>query len=324
MTHARMLAVCMSGQPRIFQEYAREYRNTLAAVSASLSTSLFLSIHKDGEIDGRLQQQVELLKPARHEYWTARAPCSPPSNCIQLGNASVGMRGMRCSFYWQFTSVKRAYNLMLGFEQQHGTREASVTGHGSHRVRFAYVLRLRTDTLCPIAQLQRLFSDTALFGSAVDPFTDEIFRGMTRNGHGPDVTSTRFSDMAWLSTRIVAESVMTVIDEFDGGCGALLDPSVLQSRCPEPISFMYYECILLARMLAKHPNVRLLPMLPDRWVCLKLCGEGICVDRDPERASISSSMPDHGTPSSSGTNRTTRTIRLPSSTLSNIVVRARD
>mmetsp|Transcript_4602 Transcript_4602/g.12236 ORF Transcript_4602/g.12236 Transcript_4602/m.12236 type:complete len:131 (+) Transcript_4602:488-880(+) len=126
-----------------------------------------------------------------------------------------------------------------------------------------------------------MLSDERLLGGDLDPFVDERFRGMTRTGRGLDVAEQRWSDMALAFTRAVAESVMTAVDEWKAGCGALLEPTTLQSMCSEPIEFMYYECIVQARMLARHPRVHILPTLPERWVCSKLCGEGVCVDREP-------------------------------------------
>ena len=277
------IALCMSGQPRIFSSYVSSHRLTLDAVRSQYpTTGLFLSMHVDGiskKISDQLQRDVQSLKPTSYEFWSSGGSTCRP-RCLdnhQRTNWTVGTTHMRCSFFWQYTSVKRVWLLLRSYEEQRGRSQPI----------YGYVLRLRLDAVCPSDQLLAMLADERLVGSRVnasswssDPFVDERFRGMTRTGHGPDVAKQRWSDMALAFTRAVAESVMTVVDEWSVGCGTLLNPATLQSMCSEPLEFMYYECIINARLLARHPRVQIIPTLPRRWVCRKLCGEGVCVDRE--------------------------------------------
>ena len=277
------IALCMSGQPRIFSSYVSSHRLTLDAVRSQYpTTGLFLSMHVDGiskKISDQLQQDVQSLKPTSYEFWSSGGSTCRP-RCLdnhRRTNWTVGTTHMRCSFFWQYTSVKRVWLLLRSYEEQRGRSQPI----------YGYVLRLRLDAVCPSDQLLAMLADERLVGSRVnasswssDPFVDERFRGMTRTGHGPDVAKQRWSDMALAFTRAVAESVMTVVDEWSVGCGTLLNPATLQSMCSEPIEFMYYECIIYARLLARHPRAQIIPTLPRRWVCSKLCGEGVCVERE--------------------------------------------
>ena len=266
----RSLAVCMSGQPRMFSSYVESHLLLLTTLNRSLafaSIALFVSLHS--QVDAQLQAGVKRLQPAALEFWhNTSSTCS--TRCASTPNFTVGMRYMRCSFFWQFSGVNRVWHLLKGYERQHSRS-------------FGYILRLRPDIVCPTSHLELLLGTAQIFGASVDPLVHERFRGMTRQGSAADVSASRFSDMAWVSTRTVAESLMTVIEEFHGGCGELLDPATLQSRCSEPINFMYYECILMVRLRAWHPNVIVVPTLPHKLVCAKLCGEGTCRDREAVR-----------------------------------------
>lgn len=119
-----LFAVCLSGgAPLLNTVTARQLRQHLDGNGTPGPTNVFASLHHSGPTPATLIDGLRALSPAAYEiYSSGPFQCTPSLKC-----KTMPARG--CTFLVQFEGVRRAFRLMVAFEEQYNVRHAFVVRH---------------------------------------------------------------------------------------------------------------------------------------------------------------------------------------------------
>ena len=183
----------------------------------------------------------------------------------------------------EYTGVKRSHALMVQDEEVSGFYHSTV-------------VKFRFDIQCKfwenlLTKYPQLFLPPLLPQEEDEEQQEEqtkprepMFLGSARGG-GQQKSPFDWGDFAWVSTREVADTSFSVVDEYHKGCGWMqTKPGKFEEACASIATSAgveqfnwhgsvttgkLYECIVNIRMRAQHPTAVFLDPAIAKWTCFK-------------------------------------------------------
>jgi len=218
------VALCFSGQLRGAEERVGELREAKAAVQGLGPTQVFASIHLNDSPGHPLPESearavvlvVRTLSPAAWETYDSGEYACAPRSCRgdggggnnrqkqQVATAQQPVPNIACTFLVQFAGVRRSFRLMVDYEHRTGSR-------------FDVVVRYRFDISCVHwGSLASSYPSLSLPPPSTPTASDQAlwFLGSSRRSSAQQVSEYDWTDLAFVVSRGLAETVFTSVDEY--------------------------------------------------------------------------------------------------------------